>query len=57
MSTSSFRNPYARESAPDTKPVQRPDLSDLNTQGTRPLQPLCWKCFAPLAQCRCGGAQ
>jgi hypothetical protein len=53
-----FRNPYAdqQESAPDLKPVQRPDLADLRTNaGKQPLQPRCWKCFAPLAQCKCAG--
>jgi hypothetical protein len=40
---------------PDQKPVQRPDLDDLQTNAGKPLQPRCWRCFAPVQECKCGG--
>jgi|HubBroStandDraft_4_1064222.scaffolds.fasta_scaffold3160322_1 hypothetical protein len=55
MSKQSFRNPYARESVPDTEPLERPELDDLRTTAGTTLQPRCWRCIAPLAQCKCQG--
>jgi hypothetical protein len=53
MSKPSFRNPYA--SAPDTEPLERPELDDLRTTTGTTLQPRCWRCFQPLQQCKCQG--
>ena len=31
------------------------DLDDQDDEPARQLQPVCWKCFAPLNLCRCSG--
>jgi hypothetical protein len=51
----SFRNPYRQDSAVDTESLDRPELDDLQTNAGQPLQPCCWRCFAPLAECKCDG--
>jgi hypothetical protein len=55
MSKQSFRNPYARVSAPDTEPLERPELDDLQTNTGKELEPVCWRCFALVQQCKCQG--
>jgi hypothetical protein len=50
-----FRPIYVDPRTVDQKPVQRPDLDDLQTNAGKQLQPRCWRCFAPVAQCKCGG--
>lgn len=54
---STFRNPSKQEDDDATSDFwfnERPD-DDKADEPARQLQPVCWKCFAPLNLCRCSG--
>ena len=54
-----FRNPYGatvqQDGSGDTDFWFEDQPDDQRDEPARKLQPVCWKCFAPLNLCRCSG--
>jgi hypothetical protein len=49
-----FRNPYGQKDDDATSGFWNNEEQQDNAPA-EPLQPRCWRCFAPVQQCKCQG--